>query len=247
MRKGPLVLLMAAFLLFAVSACGGGGGEDQGGGGGEAEQKEQAKARTLPKPPGAGKSFPTGRYVTKDFDPTLSFSLGKGWTGSLPETHDLITISREDPATKALGILGFTTVRQVFDATQPAQAVKKTKPDDLAAWLQQHPYLDTSEPESVSVGGVEGEQFEAGVSRLPKDKAKFCEAACVPLFALNNKFGFHFYMDESDLLGKVQLIVLDDVKGETVVIYLLSDPQAQLEEFGAKTQEVIDTIEWEGT
>jgi len=39
---------------------------------------------------------------------------------------------------------------------------------------------------------------------------------------------------------------LDDVKGETVVIYLLSDPQAQLEEFGAKAQEVIDTIEWTG-
>jgi len=117
---------------------------------------------------------------------------------------------------------------------------------DLATWLQQHPYLDTSEPESVSVGGVEGEKFEAVVSRLPKDKAKFCEAACVPLFALNNKFGFHFYMDESELIEKVQFIVLDDVKGETVVIYLLSDPQAQLEEFGAKAQEVIDTIEWTG-
>ena len=149
-------------------------------------------------------------------------------------------------ATKAFGIPGFTTVRQVFDEGQPAQAIKKTKPDDLAAWLRQHPYLDTSEPQSASVGGVEGEQFEAVVSRLPKDKAKFCESACVPLFALNNKFGFHFYMDKSASLGKARLIVLEDVKGETVVIYLLSDPQAQLEEFGAKAQEVIDTIEWKG-
>jgi len=242
MHRRLTVLLLAAFLVFALSACGGGGDSA-----GEQAKQEQAEARTLPKPPGAGKTFPPGRYATKEFDPALSFSLGKGWGGSVPETQDLLIISRSESATKALGILGFTTVRQVFDAAQPAQAIKKTKPDDLATWLQQHPYLDTSEPESVSVGGVEGEKFEAVVSRLPKDKAKFCEAACVPLFALNNKFGFHFYMDESDPLGKVQFIVLDDVKGETVVIYLLSDPQAQLEEFGAKAQEVIDTMEWEGT
>jgi len=45
---------------------------------------------------------------------------------------------------------------------------------------------------------------------------------------------------------KVRLIVLDDVKGETVTIGLVS-PATEFDEFAPEAQKVIDTVEWRDT
>ncbi len=35
----------------------------------------------------------------------------------------------------------------------------------MVGWLQHHPYLKTSKPEPVTLGGVKGEQLEVGFPR----------------------------------------------------------------------------------
>jgi hypothetical protein len=45
---------------------------------------------------------------------------------------------------------------------------------------------------------------------------------------------------------KVRLTVLEDVEGQQVTIFIETTP-AGFEEFTAKSQEVIETVEWKGT
>ena len=42
-------------------------------------------------------------------------------------------------------------------------------PKDMVGWLQQHPYLQTSKPEPVRVGGVKGLQFDVVLGDLPQN------------------------------------------------------------------------------
>ena len=44
-------------------------------------------------------------------------------------------------------------------------------PDELVGWFQHHPYLKTSKPEPVTVGGVKGVQFDVDVVNLQKGDA----------------------------------------------------------------------------
>ncbi len=213
-----------AFVVFALNACGGGGGR------GEAAEQEEAETRTIPEP---GKSLAAGKYATKVFDPALSFTVGDGWIAIIPEASDVVAIGKRDVPVS----VGAVNVEEVFDPSQPNETVPA--PDDMLAWLQEHPRLDAEEPSRVSVGGVEGQQFDA-ITAEPVE-AEVCAEPCAPLFAFGG--GNDFWLGESE---KYRFIVLDDVEGETVVIFF-GGPAVEFEELLPKAQKVIDTVEWEGT
>jgi hypothetical protein len=71
-RSAPRLGLLVTLVVLALSACGGGA---EGGGGGE----EQDKARTLPP---SGVALRPGEYRSEEFEPSLSFHVGKGWANS---------------------------------------------------------------------------------------------------------------------------------------------------------------------
>jgi hypothetical protein len=202
-----------------------GGGEEQP----EQQQQEQAQAKTLPE---AGKPLSAGRYATRVFEPAMSFSVGGGWMAAGPETQDGVPLMEENGPT----IVGFLNVREVFDPRSPNERVPA--PNDMLTWLQEHPRLDAEEPSRVSVGGVEGQEFDA-ITAEPVE-AEVCAEPCAPLFAFGG--GNDFWLGESE---KYRFIVLDDVEGETVVIFF-GGPAVEFEELLPKAQKVIDTVEWEG-
>ena len=53
--------------------------------------------------------------------------------------------------------LTFANVKEVW---KPGTTDVVDAPKDLVGWLQHHPYLKTSKPQPVTVGGVKGEQLE---------------------------------------------------------------------------------------
>ena len=216
--------LLVVVVVLALSACGG--------------DEKKAKARPLPEDP---KTLRPGTYRSEEFKPSLSFHVGKGWSSSSLEASDVLQITRGQTAG-----LGFFNVQDVYKPTTTGSAIVVDAPNNIDGWLQQHPYLQTSNPEPVTVGGVKGLQFDVVVGDLPKGYNPTCSSIidnpnCVDLFRLST--GGLFFVAEG---YPVRVIVLEDLEGETVTIGIFS-PASEFEEFVPEAQKVIDTVKWGGS
>src|SRR5918994_5557621 len=147
-----LVLLVS--LALTVGACGGGGAEHQ-------QAQAQAKGRPLPKYERA--VLPAGRYYTTEFEPSLSFRItGDDWrfegpSGTLgdPEHTDYLFFQRGPEA--EIAFFNLRKLKGVYKPGGPAGTIEPAlAADELGGWFQHHPYLKTSETETISVGGVKG-------------------------------------------------------------------------------------------
>jgi hypothetical protein len=119
-------------------------------------------------------------------------------------------------------------------------------PKDMVGWQQQHPYLKTSKPEPVTVGGVKGVQFDVVVGDRPQSYIPICTSIignpnCVDLFRLST--GEQILLVEGDKAG---VIVLEDVEGKTVTIGFVS-PASEFGEFAPEAQKVLDSVAWRGS
>jgi hypothetical protein len=224
LRLGLLVTLV----VLAMGACGGAGA----GGGGE----EQAKGRPLPKEPG---TLSPGRYHSLKFKPALSFKVGKGWINSGGELPDYIELTQ-------LG--GFLTFDNVTEVYKPGTTKVVEAPKDLVGWLQRHPFLKTSKPEPVTLGGVKGEQFDVLVEDLPKGYSGLCytgRSDCVDIAPLSDDQAAEetAYFREGN---KRKVFVLEDVKGDTVMIWFAAPPEV-FDEFAPEAQKVVESVKWSGS
>src|ERR687897_2721280 len=215
--------LLVVLVVLALSACGG--------------DEKKAKARPLPEDP---KALRPGTYRSEEFKPSLSFRVGKGWSSSPLEASDVMQITRGQTA----GIT-FLNAQEAYKPTRTGTPNVVDAPKDMVGWTQQHPYLQTSKPEPVRVGGVKGVQFEVVVGDLPQNYIGTCTSIvgnpnCVDLFRLST--GGEIFLVEGE---KVRVIVLEDLKGETVTIGSGS-PASEFEEFVPEAQKVLDSVEWRG-
>src|SRR5688572_9773122 len=138
--------LLVVVLVLVLSACGG--------------DEKKAKARPLPEDPQA---LRPGTYRSEEFKPSLSFHVGKGWSSAPQEAADVLDIRRGQTA----GLI-FVNVQKVYKPTRTGKPNLVDAPKDMVGWFQQHPYLQTTKPEPVRVGGVKGLQFELVVGDLPQ-------------------------------------------------------------------------------
>jgi hypothetical protein len=226
-RALGLVMLaaLAALGVVALAACGGDG--------------KKAKARPLPE---EQKALHPGTYRSEEFKPSLSFHVGKGWSSSPPEASDFLEITRG----KTTG-MNFSNAQEVYKPNKTGSANVVGAPKDMVGWFQHHPYLNTSKPEPVTVGGVKGVEFDVGVGDLPKGyNLTTCSSItgapnCVDLVRLST--GESLFAAEG---YPVRVIVLEDLEGETVTIGIYS-PASEFEEFVPEAQKVIDTVKWTGS
>ena len=220
LRLGLLVTLV----VLVLSACQGG--------------EKEAKARHLPEDD--QKARHPGEYRSEEFKPSLSLRIGKGWSTYTLEVPDVLRISRGET-----GGFGFATIHEVYKPTRTGTPNVGEAPEDIVGWFRRHPYLDTTEPEPTTVGGVEGVQFDVIVEDLPGDYQGACLAItgadCVDIA----RFG-----DEQILIlpkiARERHIVLKGVEGETVTVYFGS-PKAEFDEFAPEAQKVVDSVKWGGS
>jgi hypothetical protein len=221
-RQAIRLGLLVALVILALGACSGGG--EAGG-----QEDEANKPRPLPE---NNVTLRPGEYRSQEFEPSLSFRVGKGWIHVAPELPDKLAISpgREggDP------LLIFRNLQQVYKPTKSGTPNVVEAPEDMVGWFQNHPHLKTEKPQPVTVGGVKGEQFDWVVA----------EDAPYP-----NVDTFK-YSDGSDAASaqgfKFRAIVLEDVKGETVTIGIGSKA-SEFDEFAPEAQKVVDSVEWGGS
>lgn len=222
--------LLVTLVVLAVSACGGGG-------------QEKAKARPLPEAPSfrsASKDLRPGEYRSEEFKPSLSFRVGKGWESDV-EVADFLGLRRGESAS-----LSFWNVQEVYKSSTTGSINPVPAPDDMVGWFEHHPYLQTDEPEPVTLGGVKGVQFDVVVGDRPQYYIPICTSIvgtpnCVDLFRLST--GGPILLVEGDKAG---VIVLEDVEGETVTIGFYS-PASEFGELAPEAQKVLESVEWRGS
>jgi len=221
-RAGLLgVGLLATLLVLALSACGGAGGQ------------EEAKARPLPL---YEDPLPSGEYHSVKFKPSLSFEVGQPWAHTEKQLSDWIELGWEAET----GALSFANVEEVF---KPGTLKVVDAPQDLVGWLQEHPYLNSSKPQPVTIGGVKGEQLDVVVDHLPKDYYGNCGMDCLDIF---NQSGGEQIGYFNAIKRERKVFVFEDVKGETVVIWFASEAD-EFDAFAPEAQKVVDSVKWSGS
>ena len=154
---GVLIVLM-----LALTSCGS-----------ESSQQE-AKAHPLPEDATA---LSPGEYHSVKFKPSFSFRVGKGWSTLAPETSDALALSAQGETRW----VGFTNVQKVYKPAAKSTQKVIEAPKDMVGWFQDHPYLQTDDPEIVTAGGVEGKQVDL-VVEAPEDYYDECGSdACVAI------------------------------------------------------------------
>jgi hypothetical protein len=221
-RRPPRLGLLVTLVVLALSACGG-------------EKQQEFKPQPLPE---EQQELRPGVYGSEEFKPSLSFRVGEGWSNSPPEASDalLLQLTRDE----TVG-LGFVNAQEVYKPTKTGTPNVVEAPEDMVGWFQQHPYLRTSEPAPVTVGGVKGVQFEVVVKDLPQGHYGACGSDCVDIINSSGVGWIAFMKD-----NKQRLFVLEDVKGKTVTIGF-TIPATEFDEQAPEAQKVIDSVEWTGS
>jgi hypothetical protein len=218
------LVVLVVLVVLALSACGGG--------------EKEAKARPLPEED--LKVLRPGTYRSEEFKPSLSFRIGKGWSTYTREAPDVLRISRGETAG-----FGFTNTHEVYKPTRTGTSNVVDAPEDIVGWFRRHPYLDTTEPEPTTVGGVEGVQIDVIVEDLPESYRGVClritGADCVDIA----RFGDDQILAHPKV-AKARLIVLKGAESETVTMYFGS-PRAEFDEFAPEAQKVVDSVKWRGS
>ena len=194
---------------------------------------QEAKPRPLPED---RQALRHGTYRSEEFKPSLTFKVvGKGWKNLPPERSDYMYINLGAEPRE----IGFANIQFVYKPNETGSKLVKA-PDDLVGWFEHHPYLETSEPKPVTVGGVKGKQFDGRMGELPERYFGDCGEQCVDITMT----------DDGTVLGahkgfKYHAFVLEDVKGETVLISFLS-PASEFDAFAPKARKVVDSVKWTG-
>jgi hypothetical protein len=212
-------VLLTAVVLALATACG-------------REERQVSTPRPLPE---EEQQLRPGLYRSEEFEPSLTFTVGEGWSMAPPETSDHLHLQRG-----VVGGLGFLKIAEIYEPARNGMPTLAEVPEDWVAWYRRHPYLRTSNHKQVEVGGVEGEQFDTVVADLPEGYRGICGTGCVDLVRVEGIPSLALYEDD-----KARVVVLEDVEGETVTIPFNS-PATDFDEGAREAQEVIDTVEWRG-
>jgi len=135
--------------------------------------------------------------------------------------------------------LAFTNVQEVYKPTESGTPKVMEPPEDLVGWFQHHPYLKTSAPEPVTVGGVKGEHFDVLVEDMPQDSFGACGPNCVDIASLSSDEQLLEFREGKER----RVIVLEDVKGSTVTIDFGSFV-TDFEEFLPEAKKVVESVKW---
>ena len=221
---------MLTMLMLALTACGGGG---------SAQEEQADKVHHIPEDSQTyeGEPLPAGPYVTEEFKPAMSFTLEKGWSRGGVELRDIWDL--QDLQNDAFWVI-FTSAEEVWDPKGSDGLKSAPAPEDMVGWLQANPHMKSEKPKPTSVGGEKGVQFDAIVTGVVESPE--CPGCVdVPLFHVSD--GETAGVEKGE---KVRFIVLEDVKGQTVTIFIESSAVG-FEEFLAKGQKVVDSVKWGGS
>jgi hypothetical protein len=241
-------VLLVVVLVFGLVGCRGGSGD------GERRRviASGPTLTTLPPPPERrlppGGPLAPGSYRTTKFQVKLTFRVGPGWEVPTAETSGDFMLGRDVDATAPFEgqYLSFLRVEQVFatplltdrQLAGGRQRYLRAAPRDLAAWFRRHPYLTTSKPKPVQLGGVTGMQVDVTVKDLPARPDTCADAnprQCVFLFPFTNGDAFSSFEG-----GTTRYLVLR--VGRAPLLVVIEAPKGRLRRFITEADKLLATV-----
>jgi hypothetical protein len=118
-----------AAMILALTACSSG-----------SAQQQEAKPRTLPE---EGKALSPGEYRSGEFKPSLTFSIGKGWSLFDVDESDAFALSNPEQ-TRWVGFTNVKVSLQAHREGHPNGRVKRSEGSRGSGWLVPRPPLPSN-------------------------------------------------------------------------------------------------------
>ena len=174
----------------------------------------------------------------------LTYTVPDGWANSSdwPETFELVPAAELPPVAETDRRRNIGVFRQPSAMTQDRPCSDQVEPgvgrtvDDLAAWLQTVPGLNTTEPTPTTIGGHAGQMLDIGMD--PAWTAT-CEGSTEPLVTFLNP---GIAVGESQ---RVRLILLDIGDGDVVAIGIWTRDRETFDAFIPEAMRVVESFQFE--
>ncbi|MEW5992740.1 MAG: hypothetical protein AB1736_15540 [Chloroflexota bacterium] len=175
-----------------------------------------ASGTPTPAPPTVRPALPAGAYTTALFEPRIGFSLPDGWVIAA-DAADYVALQ---PAVSE--VTGIYVFRSPVAASQDIEcpllpaAGAGTAAVDLVDWIRARPGLDVSDPQAVTIGGLEGLRVDIRIVDGWLASCPFAEGLpTVPLFVSPTDADFRWVVAGTE---RLRLDILDVPAGGTVVV-----------------------------
>jgi serine/threonine protein kinase len=141
-----------------------------------------------------------GRYVTADFLPKATFSVGAGWTVAEPPTAERVVLTRSEP-TETITIMRvqrvYSSQRSLVtpdDALNAVQDVRDLPAGSISQWIFSHPQRrgEGQIGEIRTSGGDVGSRIDGMFAPYDYSGCGTSDNKCVPLFQLYGPDGQTF-------------------------------------------------------
>ena len=226
-------------IALTLNACGG----DLAGG----SEHQQTEGRPLPKYGQASlpaadttprNSSPPSRFASVETTGDSKAPRGRSAIPSIPTT---CSYRKSRRGRSEISFFNLRKLKGIYKPKGPTGATEPVPPpDELVGWFQHHPYLETSEPEPVTVGGYKGVQFDVVLANLPENYEGLCgkTAHCLDIFALSTGGSSEIYY-----LKRNHYLVLENVEGVPVAIDY-SNLKDEFDEFVPVAEKVLESVRW---
>ncbi len=254
-RRATLTIL-AIVVAITAGACGGGDSTsaEPAATAASTTQATQPAATTAPSGTTAPEEATTATdtepltFTSSQFAPTIGIAIGESaigqgsFTYSPFDTRDTYGFAipagpTESGSPSFVSFLNDRPLRLSPSSRHKLEWSVDTGPgtDVLASWIHDHPRLKTTEPEPVTVAGIEGKQFDAVLRQGKGYTHPDCgpSPSCVLLLGFED--GSTYYYPEENKLRVISL----DVGGEPVVI-LIEAPKERFDAFAKDASDVLD-------
>ena len=175
----------------------------------------------------------------------LTYTVPDGWANSSdwPDTLELVPAAELPPVAESDRRRNIGVFRQPSAMTQDRPCSDEVEPgvgrtvDDLVAWLQTVPGLDTTAPEPITIGGHAGQMMDFSVDPA---WTKTCEGSGAEKLVTFLNPGIAVGDDQ-----RIRLILLDLGDGDVVAVGVWTRDQATFDAFMPEAMSVVESFQFE--
>ncbi|SDL79937.1 hypothetical protein SAMN04488242_2863 [Tessaracoccus oleiagri] len=184
-----------------------------------------------------------GTYTTTTFEPSITYTVPEGWVNAedLPGNF-LLHLDADDQLGGAGGsYLGIyrNAHAAAISCVEDAQEGVGTSSRELAEWFTSLEMIEVSEPQLVSVGGLDGLQVD--ISQVPgAEPCTFGGGVSTPLIIGDGKVSDLHHVVSAEI--DVRLVILDHEDGNVTLEITNVLEQHPTQEYRAIVQPIVDSL-----